>query len=98
MTEFKKRCFVFFVLTLYLFAFSLLCYAETIKTVEGLIDNISSDSIKVKGTYYNISDVPLKDASGKSLTKNEIKVGKRVEIIFYKDRITSVIIHGYLVD
>ncbi|NWF51733.1 MAG: hypothetical protein HXY47_01450 [Nitrospirae bacterium] len=98
MKDFKKRCIAFILATLYFLTPTLLCYAEKVKTIEGLIEDISNDSIKVRGKYYNISDTPLKDTSGKTVSKDQLKIGKRVEIFFHNDKIISVIIHEYLVD
>jgi len=97
-TDIKKKCITFIVLLFYFLALASLCYAEKVRTVEGLIEDVSNDSIKVRGKYYNISDTPLKDASGKTVSKDQLRVGKKVEIFFHNDRITSVVIHGYLVD
>lgn len=94
----NKKCIAFIVFLFYFLALASLCYAEKVRTVEGLIEEVSKDSIKVRGKYYNISDTPLKDASGKNISKDQLRVGKRVEIFFHNDRITSVVIHGYLVD
>jgi len=96
--DFKKGYIALIVMILYLLTSLLLSFAEKVKTIDGLIEDISSDSIKVQGKYYNISDTSLKDASGKTVSKDQLKVGKRVEIFFHNDKITGVIIHGYLVD
>ncbi len=72
--------------------------AGELKIVEGLIQNITYDSIEVRGKYYNISGVPLKDASGRNLSKAYLKTGKKVEIFFKDDRITSILIYEYMVE
>jgi hypothetical protein len=59
---------------------------------------VSKDSIKVRGKYYNISDTPLKNASGKNISKDQLRVGKKVEIFFLDNRITTVLIHEYMVE
>ncbi|MEW6418812.1 MAG: hypothetical protein AB1480_11945 [Nitrospirota bacterium] len=75
-----------------------ICYAGKVKVVEGLIEDVTSDYIKVRGGYYNISDVPLLDSSGKNVSKDRLRTGRKVEIFFQGDRITSILIHEYMVE
>lgn len=96
--DIKKKCITFIVLLFYFFTLVSLCYAERVRTVEGLIEDVSNDSIKVRGRYYNISDAPLKNASGKNVSKYLLKVGKKVEIFFHNDRIKTVLIHEDMVE
>jgi hypothetical protein len=96
--DLNKKYIAFIVLLFYFFALASLCYAEKVRTVEGLIEYVSKDSIKVRGKYYNISDTPLKNASGKNISKDQLRVGKKVEIFFLNNRITTVLIHEYMVE
>ena len=96
--DLKKKCITFIVFLFYFFALASLCYAEKVRTVEGLIEDVSKDSIKVRGKYYNISDTPLKNASGKNISKDQLRVRKKVEIFFLDNRITTVLIHEYMVE
>jgi hypothetical protein len=97
-TDKTKTCIALIALLIYVFTFVLYCYAEKIRTVEGLIEDVSSNSIKVRGKYYNISDAPLKNASGKNLSKDQLKLGKKVDIFFQGNKITTVIIYEYMVE
>jgi hypothetical protein len=97
-TDIKKKCITFIVLLFYFLALASLCYAEKVRTVEGLIEDVSNDSIKVRGKYYNISDTPLKNASGKNISKDRLRAGKKVEIFFLNDRIKTVLIHEDMVE
>lgn len=97
-TNIRKKCITFIVLLFYFFSLAALCYAEGVRTVEGLIEDVSNDSIKVRGKYYNITDTPLKNASGKNVSKDLLKPGKKVEIFFHNDRITTVLIHEYMME
>lgn len=94
----KKTIKVFIVLLVYVFISVSYCYADKVRVVEGQIENVTDDSIKVRGEYYNISGVPLKDASGRNLSKAYLKPGKKVEIFFHGDRITTVLIYEYMVE
>jgi len=95
----KKMIRVFIVLLVYVFMSVSYCYAaEKVRVVEGLIQHVTADSIEVRNKYYNISGVPLKDASGRNLTKAYLKPGKKVEIYFQGDKITTILIHEYMVE
>jgi hypothetical protein len=97
-TDKTKTCIALIALLIYVFTFVLYCYAEKVRTVEGLIEDVRNDSIKVRGKYYNISDTPLKNSSGKSVSKNQLRVGKKVYIYFQDDKITTIIIYEYMVE
>jgi len=94
----KKVGIVLIVMLVYVFMSVSFCYAEKVRVIEGVLQDVIHGSIKVKGNYYDISGVPLLDASGKEAAKDLLKPGKKVEIFFKDDRITKVVIHGYLVD
>jgi len=66
---------------------------KEIRVVEGLIENVTDDSIEVRGKYYNISGVPLKDASDKDLSKDELKIGKKVAIFLRGESIKNILIY-----
>lgn len=72
--------------------------AERIRVVEGLVQSVTDDSIEVRGRYYNIANVPLMDASGRNVSKDRLVKGKKVEIFFKDNKITSVLIHEYMVE
>ncbi|OIP60650.1 MAG: hypothetical protein AUK38_02765 [Nitrospirae bacterium CG2_30_41_42] len=96
----KTKGFALIVLPVFVFAILIVsfCYASKVRVVEGLIQDITYDSIEVRGKYYNISGVPLKDASGRNLSKAYLKTGKKVEIFFQDGKITSILIHEYMVE
>ncbi|GFP36200.1 hypothetical protein HKBW3S43_01988, partial [Candidatus Hakubella thermalkaliphila] len=58
--------------------------------LEGLIEDITVSSIKVRGAYYDITGVPLLSASDKIVARSELKIGKKVEIFFKNNRITAI--------
>ena len=67
-------------------------------TIEGIIQNVTGDSIQVRGRYYEISGIPLIDPSGKVLKQVSLTTGKKVEIFFQKDKITSILIYDDMVE
>ena len=88
-----------FFLILFLFCFFILVaprfysYAEEVRVVRGIIENITSDSIVVRNQFYNYTGVPLKDSSDRDLPRSELSVGKKVEIYFVNNRISTILIH-----
>ncbi|MEK6692212.1 MAG: hypothetical protein AABY44_02155 [Nitrospirota bacterium] len=72
--------------------------AEKVRVIEGLIENINNNLIEVRDRYYDIKGVPLINASGQKLTKDYLKIGKKVEIYFKDGSITSILIHEYMVE
>lgn len=93
------RCILVLILLTYLAVLSpSVLNAGEVRTVEGLIESVTYDSIEVRGKYYNISDVLLLNSSGKKVSKDQLRTGKKVEIFFKDDRITSILIHEYMVE
>ncbi|MCX5716931.1 MAG: hypothetical protein NTW44_01210 [Nitrospirae bacterium] len=66
--------------------------------IEGLIEDVTPNSIKVRGVYYDITGVPPLNTSDKIAARNDIKVGKKAKIFFKNSRITSIIIYEYIVE
>ncbi len=77
----------------FLYVISSYSYGKDIKTVEGLIESVTDDSIKVRGRYYDFTSVPLEDASGKILQKDQLKVGRKVEIFFQNNKMKTILIY-----
>lgn len=95
----KRYTLIFFIVALFIALLTeSLFSAEGVSVVEGLIQDVTADSIQVRERYYNISGVPLKDASDRTLTRASLISGKKVEIFFKDGRITSVLIHEYMVE
>jgi hypothetical protein len=96
----KKReiGIVLIVMLVCIFISTSFCYAERVKTVEGLIESVTPDHIKVRGEYYNISGVPLLNSSGERVSRDWLRIGRKVEIFFQGSRITSILVHEYMVE
>ncbi len=62
------------------------------KVVMGTIEEVTYSSIRVNGKDYDISNVPILSGGGIQCVERPIKTGRRVEIRFDGDKITSVII------
>jgi hypothetical protein len=73
-------------------------HAAKVRTIEGIIQNVTDNSIQVRGKDYNISGIPLIDPSGKHLKKASLTTGKKVEIFFQEDRISSILINDDMVE
>lgn len=73
-------------------------HSAQVKTVEGIIQSIAGDSIQVRGNYYDIKGVSLKDPSDNKLDKRSLMTGKKVEIFFQDNRIISILIYDYMVE
>ena len=101
----KQSLIIFIVLSVFLFygvttifTLSRSFAADKVRMVEGLIEDVTPNSIKVRGAYYNITGVPLRNASDKILTWNDLKIGKKVGIFFKNNRITSILIYEDMVE
>lgn len=97
----KQRVVLFGLFTtLFLFLVTLpVAYsAEKVRVVEGLIQDVTDDSIEVRGKYYNLTGALLVDTSGKKVSKQRLVKGKKVEIFFENNKITSILIHEYMVE
>jgi len=66
--------------------------AEKLKTVEGLIESVTNDSIAVRGIHYKFPKAVLLAPSGKKLSADYLKPGKKVELFFQDNKITSILI------
>jgi hypothetical protein len=97
----KNKIFtVISLLITFTLVFASFCFAEKVKVrvVEGIIEQVTDDSIRVRGNYYNIAHVPLKNASGETLSKSYLNQGKKVEIFFCGNKMTSVLVHEYMLE
>lgn len=89
--------FVFCVIAT-IFSLSRSFAADKVRMVEGLIEDVTSSYIKVRGAYYDITGVPLRNASDKALTRDDIKIGKKVGIFLKNNKISNVLIYEYMVE
>ena len=60
--------------------------------VEGLIEKVAGDFIKIKGKEYNIYNVPVKDFGGRDASKRQIKRGVFARVVFEGGKITALLI------
>jgi hypothetical protein len=93
------------IMSLLLLVFStgspMLSYAAqnvAVNTVEGLIENVSDDTIVVRNRRYTITGVPLVKPSGKAAKNDDLKRGKKVEIFFQNKTMSSILIHNDVVE
>ena len=92
----RHKAFTVFLLTFFVFtaSFTTYCYAEKLRIVEGLIENVTDDSVRVRGRDYSISGVPVRNASNEDLSKSSLRSGKRVELFFKNDKLTTILVHA----
>ncbi|MBE0425177.1 MAG: hypothetical protein IBX72_00830 [Nitrospirae bacterium] len=72
-------------------------YAEKLRIVEGLIENVTDDSVRVRGRDYSIAGVSIKNASDATLTKAWLKTGKRVELFLRNNKLTTILVYEEMV-
>ncbi|OIP63806.1 MAG: hypothetical protein CO150_08510 [Nitrospirae bacterium CG_4_9_14_3_um_filter_53_35] len=93
-----RIAFIIFIISL-LSVFTIsLGYAEKVTVVEGIIENVTEHSIKVRNNNYEVIGVPLLKSSGEALSYDALRRGKKVEIFFHDKKITSIIIHEDMVE
>lgn len=88
------RLAIVIVLILLIVSISASASGQQVKMVEGIIENVSDGQVRVRGKYFRISDVPLKDSSENIVSVQELIIGRKIVIYFYKDKITSVYIQN----
>lgn len=66
--------------------------ADKVRVVEGLIENVTYDSIEVNGKYYIFTGIPLKDASEEGVSRDQLKIGRKVAIFLRGESITTIFI------
>jgi hypothetical protein len=69
-----------------------------LRTVEGIIEYVTNDSIQVRGKYYTISNTLLVKPSGERLNRSSLSTGKKVEIFFNENKITAILIYDGMVE
>lgn len=89
----KIRCLILIFILISSFALSAVSFAEEDRIVSGTIESVKGSSISVGGSSYNISGVPLLNPSGNKLSTSQLTEGKRVEIFFKNNNITSVVVY-----
>lgn len=62
------------------------------KVVIGVVEDITSSSIEVKGKYYDISGATFFNMRGGKVSRDLLKRGNQVEIIIEDGKVTRVLI------
>ncbi len=93
----NKKILITKFLVIFLIISTSFCYAEKVKVIEGIIEDVGNNSIRVRGHSYNISDVPIKNASDETLSKAWLKTGKRVELFFKNNTLTTILVYEEMV-
>lgn len=92
--KFVRALSLLLLLMLFLGQISILNSAEKVRVVEGLIEDITENSIKVNDSYYNIAGVPLIGPSEERVSKDQLKIGRRVALFLKGENITTILIFG----
>ncbi|MEK6775547.1 MAG: hypothetical protein AABY87_01540 [bacterium] len=93
-----RMAFIVFIISFFTVFTISLGYAEKVTVVEGLIENVTEHSIKVRGSNYETQGVSLLNSSGETLSNDSLRRGKKVEIFFQDKKITSIIIYEDMVE
>lgn len=75
------------------FAFVMNVYAKGDTLISGTIEEVKGNTITVSGSSYSIYLVPILDPSGNKVSVNQLAEGKRVDIFFKNNHITSVVVY-----
>jgi hypothetical protein len=62
------------------------------KVIIGIIQEVSSSTVKVEGRSYDISRAEVENVRGIPLTRDQLKKGEEVELWIEEGVVTSVII------
>ncbi len=63
--------------------------------VTGIVKSVSATELDVDGRTYNIAGVPLRTATGKSVSPAEILPGTKVDLYFRGQKIMFVHVYPY---
>lgn len=92
-----KYLILLFMMTCF-FAACSFAFAGKVLVIDGTIERVTEDSIVVQGNTYNITGIPIVNASGENLRKSDLKTGSRVRIFFEDKNIASILIQEYMME
>ena len=102
----KKKTFISRYLNVRVLIFWGLCFlgsgslgvAGDIQVVKGIVGTVAGNLIYLNGKSVNVSDIPVRNASGKELSLSEITSGEKVGLWYRRGRLVSVIVYGPMVE
>lgn len=62
------------------------------KVITGIVEAVSSNSVKVEGKSYDISRAEVENVRGIPLTRDQLKKGEKVELWIEEGVVTFIII------
>ena len=72
--------------------------AGHLKTVTGIVEEMSGNSITVHGRSYNLEGVPVVHPSGRGLPVSDIVRGKKVDLYLRNGQVNSVVVYDPMVE
>jgi hypothetical protein len=72
--------------------------AGDVQVVKGIVGTVAGNLIYLNGKSVTVSDVPVRNASGKELSFKEITSGEKVGLWYRRGRLISVIVYGPMVE
>ena len=67
--------------------------AGNVKVVQGIVGSVSGNLIYMNGMSFDLTGIPVRNASGKELSIEDIAPGKKVELFYRRGRVSSVLVY-----
>ena len=87
--------FIIAFVAIFLFAGRASGLAADLRAMTGIVQSVSETEIEVGGHTYNISGVPLRNASAKPVSPSEISRGTQVKLVFRGERLVRVRVYPF---
>lgn len=72
--------------------------AGDVQVVKGIVGTVAGNLIYLNGKSVDVSEIPVRNASGKELSLSEITSGEKVGLWYRRGRLVSVIVYGPMVE
>jgi hypothetical protein len=72
--------------------------AGDVKVVKGIVGTVAGNLIYLNGKSFNLTGIPVRNASGKELSMEDIVPGKKVGLFYRRGRVSSVLVYEPMVE